>query len=139
MTADFGRPDLDLLVRARHIPDGEPKFLLRARDPAAAAAVRAWAAAFQSLGGELAVVEQALRQADAMDGWPEKVLPDGHHLQEHERLQLRYALSRRAWRSRPLDTPPVEILLAEQRGWDAAVGKMRHGGLKVVLAGGDGA
>ncbi len=128
MSANAGRPDLDRLVVAKHIGGDEPVFLLRARDPAAATAVRAWAAAYVALGGETAVAEEALQQADAMDAWLSKRLPDDAHLQDHERLQLRYQFGRRAWRARDGDAPTgTALILAERRGWDAAMAQVRKG------------
>ena len=121
-----GRPDLDRLVRASHIDAREPVFLLRARDPAAAKAVRAWAVIAHTFGVPPAVIEEALAQADAMDAWPEKQVPAADHLSADERLQLEYRLDRRAWRARLADIhTSADIVLAERRGWAAAVARMR--------------
>ncbi|HWF01587.1 MAG TPA: hypothetical protein VG248_17425 [Caulobacteraceae bacterium] len=130
MSANAGRPDLDLLLRAQHIPVGEPIFYLRARDPGAETGVRAWAARAFELGAPAAVIEQGLQQADAIASWPEKRLPDVHHLKRHEILQLEYQLRRRAWRARE-DGGPTEtaILLAEQRGYARALSELRRGGI----------
>ena len=49
--------DLDILIRAAHVPAAEPRFLLRGRDPAAAGAVRAWASSAAQLGVPVAVIE----------------------------------------------------------------------------------
>jgi hypothetical protein len=126
MTANAGRPDLDHLIVAKHIPNEEPKFLLRARDPAAATAIRAWASAYLALGGDQAVAEQALQQADAMDAWLRKEMPGTGHLEENEARQLRYQFSRRAWRARDGEAPDESaIALAERRGWDAAMAGQR--------------
>jgi hypothetical protein len=129
MTANAGRPDLDLLLRAQHIPAGEPIFYLRARDPAAEAGVRAWAAKAFELGAPAAIIEQGLQQGDAITAWPEKRLPNTRHLDPHEILQLEYQLRRRAWRARD-DGGPSEtaILLAEQRGYARALSELRRGG-----------
>jgi len=120
-----GRADLDVLIRAAHVPAAEPRFLLRGRDPAAAGAVRAWASSAAQLGVPVAVIEQALIEADAMDAWLDTRLPDAAHLNDAERLQLEYQHSRRAWRARMVDYAPAEILLAERRGWDAAMAHVR--------------
>jgi hypothetical protein len=132
MTANAGRPDLDRLVRAQHIPQAEPVFLTRGRDPAAPAAVRAWAVAYYALGGEAAVIEEALQQADRLEAWPEKQLPGADHLQEHERKQLEYQFSRRAYRAAQEPAPSqTAILLAERRGYDVAFSRARSVGLKI--------
>ena len=129
--ANFGRPDLDHLVKAAHVPAGEPKFLLRGRDPAAAGAVRAWASLARELGVTLAVIEQALVQADAMDAWAPKRLPDAEHLTEPERKQLEYQHDRRAWRAHVVAhedrLADLAVLLAERRGWRAAMAHVRLG------------
>lgn len=132
MTANAGRPDLDRLVRAQHIPTDEPVFLLRGRDPAAAAAVRAWAVAYYALGGWHAVIEEALQQADRLEAWADKQLPAADHLAEHERKQLEYQFSRRAWRATQT-LPPTQaaLLLAEKRGYDAAFSRARAVGLSI--------
>lgn len=123
--ANFGRPDLDQLVAVRHIASEEPKFLLRARDPGAAPAVRFWAVTAHGLGVEAAVLEQALLQADAMDRWPNKRAPDASHLEERDRLQLAYQLSRRAWNWDAPAAPGLDLVLAYRRGWDAALASVR--------------
>lgn len=126
MSANAGRQDLDHLLRAKHIPDDEPIFHTRGRDPAAAASVRAWAARAFELGVPIAVIEQALQQADALEAWPVKRLPDGDHLSEDERKQLEYQFRRRAWRARAAAPDETAIMLAEQRGYDAAIAKLRY-------------
>jgi hypothetical protein len=132
MTVNAGREDLDHLISAKHIPNEEPKFLLRARDPAAAGGVRAWASVAKALGVPIAVIEQALTQADRMDAWPHKQLPDAGHLTAPERLQLEFRHSRRAWRANLETGPDVSrdeaILLAERRGWNEAMAHIRAGG-----------
>jgi len=125
MKSPFGRPDHDATIKAAHIPAGEPRFLLRARDPAAASAVRAWAVEAQRLGVPIAVVEQALIQADAMDRHEPKIVPGADHLTDAERLQLEYQHGRRAWNARETDATNLAALMAERRGWDAAMARMR--------------
>jgi len=92
-----GRDDLDAMIRVASIPSDEPTFLLRAQDDQAANAVRAWAEFQLTNGAPMAIVEQALRQADAMAAWARKKTPDASHLTEAERKQLEYAFERRRW------------------------------------------
>jgi hypothetical protein len=75
----------------------EPVFLLRAQNSWAAETVRDWAANGLSKGMPVAVAEQALRQADAMDKWPVKKPVTADHLSEAQRKQLAYAHARRVW------------------------------------------
>jgi len=77
-TMQHGRADYNfhIQVPASVIPTEEPVFLLRAQDRAAAPAVRAWAAVAQALGADPEVVKNALHQADLMDAWPVKKIPD---------------------------------------------------------------
>ena len=115
------------------IAAGEPVFTLRGRDPLAAEASRAWAALAHRAGAEPAVVEQALQQADALEAWEPKRLPDDAHLSEAERAQLAFQFSRRAWRARD-DAADPRIMLAERRAFDAAIGRLRPI-LNALLAG----
>ncbi len=92
-----GRADWDLLIRVAGIPSDEPTFILRAQDDDGADLVREWGAVKLSKGVSAAVVEQSLRQADAMDKWPVKKPVDAGHLSEAEAKQLAYAHSRRVW------------------------------------------
>jgi hypothetical protein len=94
-----GRPDLDALVKVASIPADEPTFILRAQDRCAADAVRDWAARQKAAGAPLAVVEQALQQADAMDRWPVKKDLDDGHLPDDVAKQLAYQHARREWNS----------------------------------------
>jgi hypothetical protein len=125
MTTAAGRPDLDHLLKASHIPAGEPIFYLRARDPAAFDGCLAWAAKARALGVPIAVIEQGLRQADAIAAWPTKKLPGADHLEAPERLQLEYQFSRRAWHARD-DSADLKIMLAERRGYDQARAELRR-------------
>ena len=90
-----GRPDLDAMIRVASIPSNEPTFLLRAQDHMAAMTVRVWAELQLKAGVPAAVVEQALRQADAMDAWAVKKAPGADHLTENQAKRLAYELSRR--------------------------------------------
>jgi hypothetical protein len=58
------------------IPDDEPVFLLRAQDALAATAVRFYASLVQIRGGDPETARRAREQADRMDAWPKKKLPD---------------------------------------------------------------
>lgn len=123
-----GRAAYDHTIKMTAIPSDEPTFLLRAQDTAAAPTVRAWASFAYVAGVPLAVVESALQQADAMEAWPIKKLPDADHLTGHEQQQLGYQLSRRSWsaaedREQALHGP--RILLAEERAYLSAMGKLR--------------
>lgn len=73
-----GRADYNehIQATAHIIPTAEPVFLLRGQDRAAAPAVRAWAAIVEAMGGPADVVANALRQADLMEAWPVKKVPD---------------------------------------------------------------
>ena len=129
--ANAGRPDLDRLVQARHIPAGEPIFLLRARDPVARQAILGWIASAHDHGVSPAVIEEAFQQLDAFEAWATKQLPNADHLSEAERKQLEYELGRRAWRQDFGKVPDPAVIHAYQRGWDAAMALVRaeqHGG-----------
>ena len=108
-----GRDDLDAMLKVSSIPADEPTFLLRAQDAQAAETVRAWAELQLTAGAPVAVVEQALRQADAMDAWPVKKTPGADHLTEAESKQLAYAYDRRRWNLGSRDVSA----LAEARGF----------------------
>ena len=54
----------------------EPVFLLRAKDKAAAGAVKCWAAIAEALGADWRIVLSARNHADAMELWGEKQIPD---------------------------------------------------------------
>lgn len=92
-----GRDDLDAMVRVTSIPADEPTFLLRAQDSCAAEAVRAWAEFSLAAGAPIAVVEQALKQADAMEAWPIKKTAGADHLTGDEAMRLKYEFGRRTW------------------------------------------
>ena len=68
----FGRPDYNLKVLEKKIPANEPVFLLRAQDPAAAGAVRAWADKNEEAGGDSKLSELARKNADEMEAWQKK-------------------------------------------------------------------
>lgn len=110
-----GRPDLDAMLKVSSIPADEPVFVVRAQDAAGAVTVEAWASEAAALGAPAAVIEQALRHADAMRAWPVSKVADDGHLTATERAQLTYELERRAWQARDAIDGP-EILLAERRG-----------------------
>ena len=122
MTANTGRPDFDAAFRISTITPEEPLFILRGRDPLAAQATRAWASLAHNAGVDPAIIEQALKQADRLEAWSPKALPDGDRLSEAEKKQLRYELGRRAWRDwQGLTAEPSldALLMNYQRGFDA--------------------
>lgn len=64
--ADYNRRIVDL---DGIIPNDEPVFLIRGRDPASVAGARAYAQAVSDLGGDPRVVARARDQADAMEAY----------------------------------------------------------------------
>ena len=125
MSANAGRPDLDATLKMPTLAAGEPVFILRGKDALAAQTVRAWAALAQQSGVPVAVVEQALRQADVMEAWEPKGMPDADHIPADEQKQLAYQHSRRAWRAQDGLADPA-VILAERRGYDAAMAEVRQ-------------
>lgn len=119
-----GRPDLDALVQVKSLPANAPTFMLLPQDPLAGPTARVWAALAYAEGVSPAVVESALQQADALDQWPDKKLPDGSHLSPAEVKQLTYALGRRA-REAMTDCEDPRIMLAEERAIVDALGRVR--------------
>ena len=117
MTSDAhtGRADYDQLVRFRSIPADEPTFLLRGQDMVGAAAVRAYVQLAKDAGAEPAFLELASAQADAMERWPVKKLPDVD-LPDARRKNLAYIWERRQWNGGGLSAEAV----AEQRGFERA-------------------
>jgi hypothetical protein len=116
--------DLGYLLKAVRIGAEEPLAYLRGRDPAAVAGMHGWAAKAHELGVSIAVIEQALQEADAMEAFGPKALPSDGHLTENERKQLIYQHSRRAWNARE-DAADPRILLAEERALDACMARLR--------------
>jgi hypothetical protein len=123
---ESGRDDYDRLIRFSQLEPGEPYFFIRGRDKVAGAAVRAWAAIASRAGAPPAIVESALQQADRLDRWPTKQLPDADHLSQAERLDLEHQLQRRAWNHRIAHAPNEAVVLAEARGAAAALSRDRH-------------
>lgn len=119
-----GRADYDAMFRFRQLAPGEPSFLIRGRDQLSGPAARAWAALAQAAGVSPAVVESALQQADALDAWADKHLPDVSHLTKDEVLQLTFKLERRAWEARS-DSADPRLMLAEERALQQAMGRLR--------------
>lgn len=58
------------------IPDDEPVFLLRGQDKCAAQGVRYYAAFVEAQGGDPGIARLAYEQADRMEQWPRRKLPD---------------------------------------------------------------
>lgn len=119
-----GRPDLDALVQVKSLPANAPTFIVLPQDVLAGPTARAWAALAYAAGVSPAQVESALQQADALDAWPDKKLPDGSHLTPAEAKQLIYALGRRA-RDAETDCEDPRIMLAEERAIIDALGRVR--------------
>jgi hypothetical protein len=126
MTALTGRQDLDATVRIPTARPGEPTFITFGRAELSEATAWTWAALAREKGVDTAVIEQALLQADALARYRPKKLPDASHLTDAEAKQLRYQHQRRAWNGR-VEIASPEIQLAEQRGWDAAMARVRAG------------
>ena len=71
------RPDYDRIQDpAGLIPDDEPVFFLRAQDMVAPATVRVWADLAAGRGADPEMVANARLQADAMEAWATKKVPD---------------------------------------------------------------
>jgi hypothetical protein len=66
-----GRPDYNrrIVDLDGKIPEDEPVFLIRGRDPASVAGARAYAQAVADMGGDPRVVARARDQADAMEAY----------------------------------------------------------------------
>ena len=61
---------------AGKIPEDEPVFLLRAQDKHAADTLRCYAQILEFEGCDEAIIQATLEQADRMDAWPVKKVPD---------------------------------------------------------------
>ena len=71
------RPDYNRIQDpAGLIPDDEPVFFLRAQDQVAAATVRYWARMAKDQGADPRMIQNAFHQADRMEAWAKKKLPD---------------------------------------------------------------
>lgn len=125
MTANTGRPDLDALIKFSAVPTDEPVFLVRAQDDGGADAVQDWAARAYARGVPVAVIEQALQQADRMTRWPSHKSPDADHLTVDERKRLEQQFRRRAWTAGIDAIPRLDLVLAHQRGRTEAEGLIR--------------
>lgn len=121
-----GRADLDQRIKISSVPQGEPTFFFRGHDINAPPALRAYAALNAEAGAPLAVVEQVLQQADAMQAWPVKRLVDAGHLNAEEQKDLVAQLGRRAWNFGVDHIPTEQDLLIRQLGYDDARGKCRR-------------
>lgn len=122
---EAGRSDYDQLIDFRQAKaPGEPYFVVFAHDPSAGDTVRAWASLSHRKGVPVAQVESALQQADALDAWPEKRLPNARHLGAAEQQNLGHAFARRAWQARE-DCADTRIMFAEERAIAAALGRVR--------------
>lgn len=121
---EAGRPDYNATIRFRQVRAGEPIFLLLGRDVVSGDVVRDWASRAHDEGAPPAIVESALQQADLMDAYGPKQVPDADHLSEAQEKQLAYQFDRRAWNARLL-AKPNEVLLAERRGFTEAEARAR--------------
>jgi hypothetical protein len=121
---EAGRSDYQELIRFRQLAPGEPYFFIRGRDAVSGDAVRAWCALAYAAGAPRALIESALRQADAIDAWPDKHVPDADHLNRAEAQQLDYEFGRRAWEART-DCADPKVMLAEERAIADALGRVR--------------
>lgn len=119
-----GRQDYDSLFTQGGLAPGEPVFIIRGRDRVAGDAIRAYADLAYQVGAPAEALELALQQADAVDRWPNKKIPDGPRLDENERKQLRNALGRRAWTFRAVIESQFP-LLADKLAADAIAAKVR--------------
>lgn len=119
-----GRDDYNALDSFNQLGAGEPYFRTRGRDVLSGPAARGWAALAYDAGVPIAAIEQALQQADRLDAHPEKRLPNADHLSAADAKQLEYQFSRRA-RAAAADAADPRIMLAEQRAYDAVLGKIR--------------
>lgn len=119
-----GRQDYDQLVKFSTLGEGEPYFMLRGQDAVAADTVRAWASLARAAGTPDAVVEQALQQADNLEAWKPKKVPDGDHLTAEAQKELAYEFSRRAYRAQT-DCADPKIMLAEERAFQSVLGRLR--------------
>ena len=63
-------------VRREDIPEDEPVFLIRGQDCVGAATVRCWCELANVVGVDLRMIDIARRQADKMEGWDTKKVPD---------------------------------------------------------------
>jgi hypothetical protein len=118
---EAGRDDYDGLLKTRTIPEHEPRFILRAQDIVAVDTVRAWASLALMAGSPIAVVEQALQQADRMELWPVKKFADADHIKDPAVLEL--AFGQRLWSAEPQTASTVRELCEAKgfhRGYAAA-------------------
>lgn len=60
----------------RRIPAEEPVFLIRGQDVVSGDAVRAWADLAEAIGADPEIIKIARMQAEKMDSWPKKKIPD---------------------------------------------------------------
>jgi hypothetical protein len=124
MTGQAGRRDYDFTTRVGTAAPGEPYFVIRGSDVVAGEVIRVWAALAAERGTPPEALELALQQADAIERWPVKKVPDGPDLSENERKQLRYEHGRRAWNARA-QVASEYPMLAEKLATDAIAGKLR--------------
>lgn len=66
----------DIVALDKKIPADEPVFLLRGQDAVAAAVVRVYASLLEVADPTNPLIASARAQADLMDAWPTKKLPN---------------------------------------------------------------
>lgn len=71
------------------IPDDEPVFVLRGKDPSAAAAVRAWAHDVDKRGGDPLLVGRAMEWAAVMSVYQKAAWDAGHTVADTPEGMLR--------------------------------------------------
>jgi chaperonin GroEL (HSP60 family) len=63
-------------LEKKKVPDAEPLFVLRAQDKLAAGVVKFYASQYKRATGDEEGTASILAQAEAMEKWPTKKLPD---------------------------------------------------------------
>jgi hypothetical protein len=64
------------LEKKPNVPDAEPLFVLRAQDKVAPGVVRFYASLYLRATGDESGYKGIISQAEAMEAWPVKKLPD---------------------------------------------------------------
>lgn len=93
MSLNLGRPETPESLNLE-----EPIFRVKARDLNGATVARYWTQLFLEAGGSKAMAELALRQADAMEVWPNQKLPDIEGLEPEQIDALEIAFDKRGFR-----------------------------------------
>ena len=72
MDGKYGKVTLE----KKKIPDAEPLFVLRAQDKLASGVVKFYASQYKRATGDEEGYQGILKEAEAMEKWPTKKLPD---------------------------------------------------------------